>query len=554
MTARSPASRRARRAVSSALIVGGIVMRDRSCVAVHRPSRRSSAPSSTSIRSVCSTNSGLPSAISVIRTRASGSSSSPPSRPWIEPVGLARRQRRQRDELRVRLRRHPLRPDVEELGAREAEQEHRRAAEPVGEVLEQVEERRLAPLDVVEHGHERALRAEVLEQLADPPEGLLDGGAPGVDAEERHEPLGDERGVAVGAEELGDLAPRQLGPVALADPGGVHEGRRDRPERDALAVREAAPLDDGRLVAEPGRELVAEARLARTGRAEHGDDLARPLGRDAREGVLEPAELALAADEVRREVPRPAARAGDDLVQLPRDERLGLALDRERPDGRRRDGVADEVVGGLAEQDLARLGGLLEAGGDVDGVAEDRVLPARAVADEDLAGVDPGPGLDREPPRARELRVELLEGFAHLGGGADRAQRVVLVDLRDAEHRHHRVADELLDAAAVALDRHAHRLEVPGHDLQQRLGVQAVPEQRRVRRRRRTRPSRSCAPRPRARTGPPTRSRTRGRTGRQPGSRSRRPGRSCSRFRHSPGNARHVATLARRTVVVATPG
>jgi hypothetical protein len=164
-------------------------------------------------------------------------------------------------------------------------------------------------------------------------------------------------------------------------------------------------------------------------------------------------------------------------VQLPCGERLRLALDRERPDGRRRDGVADELVGGLAEQDLARRGGLLEAGGDVDGVAEDRVLPARAVADEDLAGVDPGPRLDREPPRARELRVELLEGLAHLGRGADRAQRVVLVDLRDAEHRHHRVADELLDAAAVALDRHPHGLEVPGHDLQQRLGVQPVPEQ-----------------------------------------------------------------------------
>ena len=37
-------------------------------------------------------------------------------------------------------------------------------------------------------------------------------------------------------------------------------------------------------------------------------------------------------------------------------------------------------------------------------------------------------------------------------GGADRPQGVVLVDDRDAEDRHDRVADELLDGAAVRLD------------------------------------------------------------------------------------------------------
>ena len=51
-----------------------------------------------------------------------------------------------------------------------------------------------------------------------------------------------------------------------------------------------------------------------------------------------------------------------------------------------------------------------------------------------------------------ELAVEAGEGRPHLGGGAHRPQRVVLVDARNAEDRHDGVADELLDRAAVALE------------------------------------------------------------------------------------------------------
>ena len=42
---------------------------------------------------------------------------------------------------------------------------------------------------------------------------------------------------------------------------------------------------------------------------------------------------------------------------------------------------------------------------------------------------------------------------------------------RDAEDGHHRVADELLDGAAVRLERGAHLLEVARHDAPDRLGV-----------------------------------------------------------------------------------
>ena len=58
-------------------------------------------------------------------------------------------------------------PLVEQLRPREAEQQDRRAAREVGDVVDQVEERRLAPVDVVEDDDERPLAGGVLEQRAD---------------------------------------------------------------------------------------------------------------------------------------------------------------------------------------------------------------------------------------------------------------------------------------------------------------------------------------------------------------------------------------------------
>ena len=70
--------------------------------------------------------------------------------------------------------------------------------------------------------------------------------------------------------------------------------------------------------------------------------------------------------------------------------------------------------------------------------------------------------------------------FAHLRRGANRAQRVVLVQDRDAEDRHHRVADELLDDAAVSRDDRLHRAEVLRHEQAQHLEVELLSEPRRV--------------------------------------------------------------------------
>ncbi len=99
-----------------------------------------------------------------------------------------------------------------------------------------------------------------------------------------------------------------------------------------------------------------------------------------------------------------------------------------------------EPVCGRTDQQLARLGGLLQPRGDVDGLAggEGRV----AVVRDDLARLDPDP----------RLELELVHAVQDGQRGADRALGVVLVRLRDPEGRHDGVAGELLDDAAVRGD------------------------------------------------------------------------------------------------------
>src|SRR5205085_6586837 len=63
--------------------------------------------------------------------------------------------------------------DVEELRAREAEDEDRRVAHPGGQVLDEVEERVLGPVDVLEDEHERLYLGELLRPGARRPRELL---------------------------------------------------------------------------------------------------------------------------------------------------------------------------------------------------------------------------------------------------------------------------------------------------------------------------------------------------------------------------------------------
>ena len=151
-------------------------------------------------------------------------------------------------------------------------------------------------------------------------------------------------------------------------------------------------------------------------------------------------ELGLAADERRRERRRaapPCSRA-----QRRATPRRGSASPRRSsgPSVLDLDAAEREPVRAGADQDLARLRGLLEAGGDVDGLAggEGRV----GVVGDDLARLDADP----------RLEAELVDGVEDRERRADRALGVVLVRRGNAEGGHDRVARELLDDAAVRVD------------------------------------------------------------------------------------------------------
>ena len=162
-----------------------------------------------------------------------------------------------------------------------------------------------------------------------------------------------------------------------------------------------------------------------------------------------------------------------------RGDRLALPLQRQRLDRVGLDRVPHEVVRQVAEEHLGRPGRLLEACRDVHGVAHDEPLAAGRVARDDLARVHARAVLEPDAPDLLELDVERRQRLLHLVRRPDGAQGVVLVELRQAEDGHDRVADELLDRPAMPLELRAHCVEVARHYLAERLGVEPLAEARR---------------------------------------------------------------------------
>ena len=154
---------------------------------------------------------------------------------------------------------------------------------------------------------------------------------------------------------------------------------------DALPVREAPAADDAGPVADGPEEFGNEAALAHAGRAEDREELARPTRDGAFEGLLERIELAFPSDHRCIEAATVPLGAGGDLVQPVGDHGLRLALELDRLGRTDLHRIAHELVGRAADDDLARRGGRLEPGGDVDGVADDDRLTRPARSDDDGA-------------------------------------------------------------------------------------------------------------------------------------------------------------------------
>ena len=343
-------------------------------------------PSSRSTPTSSSTNSGLPSAAPTMRpATASGTSGAEQPSHQRVPVGL--RERLQQQRGRVQLPAGPTRPRVQKLGPGHAQEQDRDVREPVGEVVDQVEQWRLGPVDVVEGHDERPARRHRPEQVTQRDTRVLDTGVCARQAEQRPDPVGHLVGDA-GLDQR--LQPRAhvLGRVALVDAGERLHRLGQRPVRHALAVGEAAARADRGRRLEPRQELRDQARLAHARGAEHGHELARALLGRPVERVLEHPSLAHAADEGRR---CRAGPAGEVVVQRDhaiRRDGVGLPLQVERLDRVGDDRPVHEPVGGRADQDLAHRRGLLEPRRGVHRVAGRDRVGRRRGADDHLARGD----------------------------------------------------------------------------------------------------------------------------------------------------------------------
>jgi len=336
-------------------------------------------------------------------------------------------------------------------------------------MLDQVEQQRFRPLEVIDREHHRLGGRKAGKEPAHDEEGLL--GRRGRPGKERADAGGDTAAIGVVARQRGIERRSQVlaaGGVVDAEDGAHRPG--DRREGRA-AGRLALGGEHGRPVEAAG-ELVEQARLAETRRAEDH----RQAGGRGRHGRVvdcpDAPQLVVAADERRR---RRSHRAVERHHPVSR-HGLGSTLEREDAEGRQRHQRPHQALGRLADQHVAVARLLLQAGGDVERIAD---AGGVVVADDHLAGVDRDAQADRADGIALRAR-ELAKGALDAHRGAHGADGVVLGHTRHAEGAHDAVAEKLHDGAAVGLDRNAHGAVIALHHAADGLGIEPLVQCRRA--------------------------------------------------------------------------
>ena len=446
-TRRSAGARRSRRAPMSAWIVAGIGTSARSDAATQRPPCHCSTPSSTRMATSSSRKSGCPSPASRIRSRTSGVDLLRPEQVVDELRALLAAERGQREVRRVHPPAPPARPLLRELGPREADHQEWHVPGGAGQVRDEVEQRLLRPVDVVEDHDERPVACHGLEEPADRPEDLVGDRRDPAEAEDRGDLLLDEPGVLDLPDEPGHLGARLLGLILIADLGGLPDHLGDRPEGEVAAVGEAVAAQDGRALAHRVEELGDEPRLPDARRSEQGDHGGRSFPRGPHEHLAKHGQLLRSPHQRRGE---PAADGS---------EQRGL----DEPEGRLRSvlGAEQEELGGLearrppnepgrgsAQEHLADPCRSRELIGLVDRPHGQKALLVLRELDEHLAEGDPDSQVELRPlGGVRSGRPE-----AELGRGSYGSNGVVLMDPGDSEDGADPSDHHLVHPAAVALD------------------------------------------------------------------------------------------------------
>ena len=212
--------------------------------------------------------------------------------------------------------RAPARSAFEQLRAGEGDHEDRVAPAPVEEVLDEVEQAVVGPLEVLEDEGDRARRGDPLEERPPGREELLAAARRCVLDTEQGQQAGLDPAPFLGVgdvpdEDLGDAGPGRRVVVALGQPGPPADHLAEGPEGDALAVATAI-----------GRGATRRSRRRRRGTSRAprraGSCRSPPDPRGTRGGpalaardvelLLEEAQLVIPADERRLEHVGPVER------------------------------------------------------------------------------------------------------------------------------------------------------------------------------------------------------------------------------------------------------
>src|SRR6266550_5942212 len=328
-------------------------------------------------------------------------------------------------------------------------------------MLDEIEERRLRPVQVVENEDERPFASERLEQPPDGKKGVLTREGCLLDEPDRrrngveHPPAFEvtvEQAceLVIRRERLEDLDEREVG--------------------DSFAVRQAAsPQNDRVLVL--GEKLVNESRLADPSRPEQREQVARLVSYCTGVGLPQLRQLVVSTDERRIEAAGERGCIRSNSKEAICEYGVGLSFCLDRLDRLEFERAFGEVVSARPDEDLSRLRGLLEPRGDVDGVTRRK---RATLARHDLAGVDAHPDPQLGPEVALKVFIQAAELLAQLVRGPGCPQRIVLVDDGDSEDGHDRITDELLHGATVAFQHVAREREVPLHHSAELLRVESL--------------------------------------------------------------------------------
>ena len=376
-------------------------------------------------------------------------------------------QRLQIERREVALPRSPRGAPLDELRPGGGDDVEGRVPRPLEQMLDEVEQRRVGPLHVLEGQHRRI---DVGQPLEEHPPGreqvfALEPGA-ALHPQQMRDPRLDERALVgvleVRVQHVGELCERRVGRIVLADPAPHPHHVGQRPVGHALAVgRTPAPVPVDHLgeAVEVLVELPHQPRLADPGDAGDRHEMGAALVGAGVEQVLDLAQLALAADERRLQalrLERPA-RARDDPHRPPQPVQADLALELVLAgilEDHRRLGRAP---GRVAHEHPPRLGQGLHPRGAVHDIARHHALADGADGDGRLTGQHAG--ADAQVGDA-DLVAERAHGGDQVERGPHRPLGVVLGGVVRSPDGHDGVADELLHHPAVELDQAAADVEV----------------------------------------------------------------------------------------------